>query len=175
MVVIERIICLIDCSSDSKRSAAAAPEEDSSERSQFGSEMFCVSFSPDSKMMAIGCGDGTVRTVNVGSGKVESIFTAPPSIGSTANESLPVMAVRWRPISASRSTTRGILLSAGADGSVTQWHQGQQQATFSVREEDNHIYALDYDKEGDHFVTGGRDGKVVTCTNIYTLDCSAPD
>jgi WD40 repeat protein len=87
-------------------------------------------------MMAVGCGDGTVRLVNVTSTKVESIYHA-----SHGTEPLPVMAVRWRPPS-SKSTTRGILLSAGADGIITQWHSGQREPTFTIKEEDNNIYAV---------------------------------
>lgn len=70
------------------------------------------------------------------------------------------MCIRFRPLSASVKT-KNVFLVASCDGTVSQWHMSSSTCLFSIKEEDNQIYAVDYSGgNGDYFATAGSDSKV---------------
>ncbi len=118
-------------------------------------EVFCVRFSPDSKYVAAGCGDGSVRIFNP-EGKLSYLLNA------GASDSLPTTAIRFRP-SASSSRSKNMLLTGNANGMIEHWHMTSRKRIFKTEEEDNQIYALDYCSTGDMFASAGKD----TIVRVY--------
>jgi len=51
-------------------------------------------------------------------------------------------------------------LAANAAGAVQHWHMTSGKCLHSFEDEDNQVYALDYNEEGTQFVTGGKDKAV---------------
>lgn len=115
-------------------------------------EVFCCTYSPDSKLLATGCMDGTVRVFD-NKGDLAYSMDASPS------EQLPTTCVRFRP-NAGSSKTKNVLLVANADGTVSHWHLLTRTNLYTTREEDNQVYALDYRPDGEMFASAGRDAKV---------------
>jgi WD40 repeat protein len=50
-----------------------------------------------------------------------------------------------------------VLLAANAAGAVQHWHMTSGKCLHSLQDEENQVYALDYDQEGVKFVTAGKD------------------
>ncbi|GAB5370261.1 hypothetical protein AAMO2058_001477300 [Amorphochlora amoebiformis] len=114
--------------------------EQDKKKDEEGAEVFCVRFSPDSKYIAAGCGDGSVRIFNP-EGKLSFL------LNSGSSESLPTTAVRFRP-------------QGNANGSIEHWHMTSRKRIFEIKEKDNQIYALDYSADGDRFASAGKDSIV---------------
>ena len=112
-------------------------------------EAFCVRFSPDDTLLAAGCGDGVVRIFHTEGGRLAYRLEA-------CAAGLPTTAIRFRPTSAS-SKTRNVMLVANSDGTVQHWHITSQRCLHTVTEEDNQVYALDYQHDGARFATAGKD------------------
>jgi len=112
-----------------------------------GAEVFSVAYNDDTTLVAAGCGDGAVRVYNTG-GKLSATLTLPDS-------DLPTTAVRFRPSSV--TTTKNVLLAGNANGVVSQWHVMSKTNIFSIVEEDNQVYAVEYQPGGAAFATAGRD------------------
>ncbi|EOD31169.1 hypothetical protein EMIHUDRAFT_99388 [Emiliania huxleyi CCMP1516] len=112
-------------------------------------DVFCVRYSPDDALVAAGCGDGVVRVYHATDGRLAY---------SLADDSLtlPTTCLRFRP-SAASAKTRNVLLAANSDGTVKHWHLTSGKCLHSVTEQDNQVYAVDYDTDGSHFATAGRD------------------
>lgn len=114
-------------------------------------EVFCLQYSQDSRFLGVGCGDGTVR-----------IFNAANKLAYTMNlgpNKLPTTCLRFRPASAS-SQTANIVLTGNADGTVSHWHMTSQKCVYTIAEDDNQIYTVDYRPDAEMFATAGRDCKV---------------
>jgi len=149
------------------------------------SEVFCLSWSHDSRYLAAGCGDGTIRIFNATTGKIAYVLrSAATTAGSntetprspsasafsylsSSDDGLPITCLRWRPTDGTK--TAHVLLSSSADGSITHWHVPTQTCLFRIQEEqdpspngssEGQVYALDYRHDGDQFASGGRDGKI---------------
>mmetsp|Transcript_6903 Transcript_6903/g.8417 ORF Transcript_6903/g.8417 Transcript_6903/m.8417 type:complete len:389 (+) Transcript_6903:75-1241(+) len=118
-------------------------------------EVFCVRFSPDSKYIAAGCGDGSVRIFNP-EGKLSYLLNA-----GSADE-LPTTAIRFRP-SSSTSRTKNMLICGNANGTIETWHMTSRKRIFKIEEEGNQVYALDYSSDGDKFASAGKD----TVVRVY--------
>lgn len=141
-----------------------------SDRTQ--TEVFCCAWSPDSRFLAAGCGDGSIRVFNASTGRIAYLLrssaamalgAAHSSSDSVVSESLPITCVRYRP-DGDGTKPKGVLLATSADGSVTHWHVMSQTCLYSFAQEqdspDAQVYACDYRADGEQFATGGRDGKV---------------
>ena len=144
----------------------------SSSSSSQSTEIFCLTWSPDSRFLAAGCGDGSIRVFNASTGKIAYLLRSAATVGLGAGEStgrgvdenLPITCIRFRPSSDSSSKTKNVLIAACADGTITHWHMMSQTCLYSIAEQqdttDSQIYACDYRADGEQFATGGRDGKV---------------
>lgn len=151
--------------SEKKRDESKYSEGKSQEQSTFKlepkvtisentSEIFSVRFSPDGKFIAAGCGDGAIRVFNAFTGALAY------NLLGGSNVALPTTSIRFRPTS-EENKTKNVLIAANAAGSVQHWHMTSGKCLHSLFEDDkNQVYALDYDKEGTRFFTGGKDKTV---------------
>lgn len=114
------------------------------------SEVFCVRFSPDSKYLAAGCGDGAIRVFNAQYGNTAYNLQG----GSIA--SLPTTAIRFRPLNPSIKT-KNVMIAANASGVVQHWHMTSGKNLHTIEDPENQIYALDYNEDGSKFITAGKD------------------
>ena len=117
------------------------------------SEVFCVRFSPDGKFLTAGCGDGAIRVFNTSTGVLTYNLQGGSSIA------LPTTSIRFRPVNAA-SRTKNVFLAANAAGAVQHWHMTSGKCLHTLEDDDNQVYALDYNEEGTHFATAGRDKAV---------------
>ena len=113
-------------------------------------EVFCVRYSPDDALVAAGSGDGTVRVLHAGDGRLAYELASPTA------EKLPVTCLRFRPASAT-SKTKNLLLVANADGTVRHWHVTSRKCLHTITEENNQVFAIDYRQDGARFATAGKD------------------
>ena len=120
-------------------------------------EIFCLRWSPDAQFLAAGCGDGAIRIYNT-KGTQAFELNGPGSPG-LPKLPLPTTCLRFRPLNHG-SKTKNVLISANADGTVAHWHITSGKKLFSIEEEGNQVYALDYRADGEVFATAGRDCKV---------------
>ena len=140
--------------------------------SKNSSEVFCVRFSPDGRFLAAGCGDGAIRVFNVSNGSVAY------NVEGGSNVALPTTCIRFRPVTAA-SQTKNIFLSSNAAGAVQHWHMTSGKCLHTFSDEENQVYALDYNDEGTQFATAGKDTQIriydeATKTCVVTLEGSTP-
>lgn len=120
------------------------------------SEIFTVRFSPDGNFLASGCADGAIRVFNVSNGKVAY------NVEGGSSVALPTTCIRFRPITSS-SQTKNVFLAANAAGTVQHWHMTSGKCLHAFEDNENQVYALDYNDEGTQFATAGKD----TCIRLY--------
>ena len=77
------------------------------------SDVFTVKFSPDSQLVAAGCGDGGIRVFNAGTGRLSYNLNV-----QAAGTGYPTTCIRFRPATGAYKT-RNVLLAANADGTGT--------------------------------------------------------
>lgn len=116
-------------------------------------EVFCVQFSPDSRYLTCGCGDGTLRVWQTNGKLVSTIYWQ-------GGNGLPTTAIRFRPQQGSSATNKNSFIAANADGNIQFFNVSSATRLHSIEEQDNQIYALDYNKGGTQFASAGRDTKV---------------
>ena len=121
--------------------------------SDLTSEVFTVRFSPDGKFLACGCGDGAIRVFNSQNGSLAY------SLQGGSSVALPTTALRFRPVTPT-TRTKNVFLAANAAGTVQHWHMTSGKCLHSMEDEDNQVYALDYNDEGTCFVAAGKDKAV---------------
>lgn len=115
------------------------------------SEVFVVRFSPDGKLVAAGCNDGSIRVFNLKTGYIHNL--------NVGKFSMPTTSLRFRPIS-SASKTKNVLLAVNADGSAQHWHITSGKCLHTIKDEDNQLFCVDYNPEGTMFATAGKDRSV---------------
>mmetsp|Transcript_8408 Transcript_8408/g.16741 ORF Transcript_8408/g.16741 Transcript_8408/m.16741 type:complete len:369 (+) Transcript_8408:457-1563(+) len=114
------------------------------------SEVFSTRFSPDGKLLAAGCGDGTVRVYNASTGRLAYELR-----NGKGREAMPVTGIRFRPLGASK--TKNVLLAVNADGSVSHWHVTSGKCLHTIKQENNQLFCVDYRPDGAVFATAGKD------------------
>lgn len=118
------------------------------------SDVFCLRFSPDSQLLAAGCGDGAIRIYNAQTGRLS--YNLNLASGGTA---YPTTCIRFRPVTGAYKT-RNVFLAANADGTVQHWHVTSGKKLHTITEEGNQVFAVDYRSDGTRFATAGKDFKV---------------
>ena len=120
-------------------------------------EIFSTTFSPDSRYLAAGCGDGTLRVWTT-SGQLKWRFNP------VVVDALPVTCVRFRPQTASAfSSLQNVLMGVSADGTLSHYHLsvGAGKATSVIRSDvANQLYTAAYDPTALSFATAGRDATI---------------
>lgn len=140
--------------------------------SENSNEVFCVRFSPDGKLLAAGCGDGSIRVFNASTGSIAY------NIERGSSAAFPTTSIRFRPLTHT-TDVKNIFLSANAAGTVQHWHMTSGKCLHSVTDQHNEVYALDYNNDGTLYATGGKDSIVriydeATKTIFSTLLGSTP-
>lgn len=120
------------------------------------SEVFCVRFSPDGKFIAAGCGDGAIRVFSAQTGALAY------NLQGGSNVALPTTAIRFRPVTPT-TRTKNVFLASNATGDVQHWHMTSGKCLHTAQDEGNQVYAMDYDNEGNRYVTAGKD----TAVRVY--------
>eukprot|EP00743_Colponemidia_sp_Colp-15_P002144 GILK01002326.1.p1 GENE.GILK01002326.1~~GILK01002326.1.p1 ORF type:complete len:393 (+),score=63.42 GILK01002326.1:66-1181(+) len=128
------------------------------------SEVFCVRFSPENNYIAAGCGDGSIKVYNTGTGRLAYQL-------SSGSSDMPTTCLRWRP-QTSTSKTKNVLISVNADGMVQHWHITSGKCLHSINDPENQLYAIDYRDDGAFFATAGKD-KVIRVYDEATKSLAA--
>lgn len=114
------------------------------------SEVFAVKFSYDSKYIASGLGDGSIRVLNQSTGHTHVL-----GMGRVGH--MPVTSLRFRPVTTA-SKTKNVLLAVDADGVAKHWHVTSGKCLHTITAEgDNQLFAVDYRTDGTMFATAGSD------------------
>lgn len=78
----------------------------------------------------------------------------------TSADDMPVTCVMWRPTSAALKTAN-ILVTGSADGAIRHWHATSGKCLHQRLEDtENHIYCMDFNKDGTLLAVAGRDTSV---------------
>jgi COMPASS component SWD3 len=112
-----------------------------------------VRFDEEDTMAAVGCSDGIVRVYNLNtSNKLIELST------NKGQDKVACTALRWRPANESiGATSSSTILAASGSGTLFQFLAKTGKNIFEKKEEDNYIFALDYNAKGTLFATAGKD------------------
>lgn len=117
-------------------------------------EIFAVKFSPDGMFLAVGCGDGSVKVYNTRTG-IEVNKLQEGSSGM-----LPITSIKFRPVpEGAVARTKNVFIAANTSGQVQHWHMSSGKCLHSMDlgpNSDEEIYAVDYDRAGQQFITAGK-------------------
>eukprot|EP00999_Lentomonas_sp_LEN2_P002081 NODE_328_length_1629_cov_114.444740_g296_i0.p1 GENE.NODE_328_length_1629_cov_114.444740_g296_i0~~NODE_328_length_1629_cov_114.444740_g296_i0.p1 ORF type:complete len:364 (+),score=55.39 NODE_328_length_1629_cov_114.444740_g296_i0:70-1092(+) len=116
------------------------------------SEVFCVRYSPDGVYLCASCNDGYLKVYK--NGKEVYKFNAHGPNGIRT----PSTCIRFKPPHSAQH--KNVLLVASADGEVSHWHITSGQRLHVTSEEDNEVFAVDYNSSATLYATAGRDKAV---------------
>nr|XP_060635632.1 uncharacterized protein LOC132777298 [Anolis sagrei ordinatus] len=108
--------------------------------------IFSLGFGPAGRQLAAGFGDGALQLVDTETGLPESSSSL--KTGPLAGPVTAVCFLGARP---------GLLLAAGAEGSVAAFLPPDRSPVASLAEEGNETHALDVCRDGSAFATAGKD------------------
>ncbi len=111
------------------------------------SEVWDVTFSPDSKMLATACADGYARIYQVPQGNL---------LTTTANKEINIWRVRFSPDGRLLATVSGDSTSS----SVKVWNVATGAEAFSLIGHIARVRGLDFSPDGKTVATGSRDGTI---------------
>ena len=119
------------------------------------SQVFAIKFDEEDQYLACGYGDGMTRIYNTQTGKLSYTLQS-----LTSADEMPVTCVMWRPTSAALKTAN-ILVTGSADGAIRHWHATSGKCLHQRLEDtENHIYCMDFNKDGTLLAVAGRDTSV---------------
>ncbi|XP_069829295.1 uncharacterized protein [Dendropsophus ebraccatus] len=107
--------------------------------------IFSLRFSPSSKQLAVGFGNGAIQIVNVDSGELSRTLFS----GHRTRQA--ITSLSYHPKNAN------ILVGAGADGLISFYDIKSDLNVLSLTEQENEIHALDFSMDGRVFATAGKD------------------
>eukprot|EP00357_Protocruzia_adherens_P028148 CAMPEP_0114986746 /NCGR_PEP_ID=MMETSP0216-20121206/8599_1 /TAXON_ID=223996 /ORGANISM="Protocruzia adherens, Strain Boccale" /LENGTH=355 /DNA_ID=CAMNT_0002349219 /DNA_START=37 /DNA_END=1104 /DNA_ORIENTATION=+ len=119
-------------------------------------EVFVVKFDNEDKLLAAGCGDGSIKIYNAYLGKTTHVLLHNHYSSETR---MPCTGIMWRPPGAS-AKTKNVLIASYSDGSLCHWHATSGKCLHTIHEETNQIYCVDYARDGQSFATAGKDRTV---------------
>ena len=110
-------------------------------------EVFCVQIAGDSTFVVSGLSNGIIS--------IRSATTGRLSYSLQQSElQFPVTSVRFHP------KDPKIFIAASADGIIREWTTKNSTFRWSTQEQDNQLYALDFQHTGNLFASAGKDCKV---------------
>ncbi|KAJ1625184.1 WD40-repeat-containing domain protein [Pavlovales sp. CCMP2436] len=130
-------------------------EEDG--RYHMSSRPYCVKWTPDGALLAVGDDDSRVHVLDASTRSVQRVLN-----DSGAVDALPTLAICWRPEVGPRAQ-RHILLEGTCAGVLSHWHVPSGKRMHSVRQPGNAIHCLSYACDGWAFATSGKDA----CVRIH--------
>lgn len=124
-------------------------------------EIFCVDFDSDDKFLVAGVGDGSVCIYNLMTSKqAHAINYSNAETGDAAR----AMSVKFRTISSTGESgtvrKQNLILAGYSDGVINEYVSPTGKLQASITEEDNEIYVLVVDEEGNKFCSAGKDYRV---------------
>lgn len=121
--------------------------------SEEAADVMVVRFDEEDTMAAVGCSDGIIRVYNLNtSNKLIELST------NTGHEKVACTALRWRPTNESLgANSSSTILAANGSGTLFQFLAKTGKHIFEKKEEDNYIFAIDYNPKGTLFATAGKD------------------
>ncbi|OHT05461.1 Carbohydrate binding domain containing protein [Tritrichomonas foetus] len=108
------------------------------------SDVTSMKFSPDGKILAVGCFNGNVY---IRAARESRLMYR---IQAVSTES-PITSIKWHPV------IPNAIIAASASGFVSAWHTETGQRLWSFKEGDNSINSIDVSPNGQNFVTAGAD------------------
>jgi len=126
-------------------------------------EVFSVQFSPDTRFLAAGCGDGAIRVFNTSTGRLAY------NLQTGSAQALPITCLRFRPTS-DEAKTKNVLVSTDAGGFIQHWHVTSGKCLNTIQVEDQQFYCLSYRSDGTQFVASGKN----TAVQVYDEQTKQP-
>lgn len=121
--------------------------------------VFSLAYSDEGRYLAAAGADGIVRIYD-NHGRRQWIMntSVTTKAGGTGFESggWPCSACCWRPKLCS-VTTPSVLVTGSVSGDIIHWHAPSQKQIYKMTEKDNQIYTISYRKDGERFITAGKD------------------
>jgi WD40 repeat protein len=111
---------------------------------------FCVRFSADGTLCAVGYDNGTVKVFCARTGILKSILE-----DTNEKEQLPIIAMRFRPQTKS-SRALNILVVVTVHGKINHWHLKSGRLIHTLEDKDNQLFAIDYTSDGSKFAASGK-------------------
>lgn len=115
-------------------------------------QVYYCKFDDQDELLACGYGDGMTRIYDTNSGKLAYTLA-----DMKTTSSMPITCLQWRPTSSSLKTSN-IIVTASADGTLTHWHATSGKMLHQIQPDpENHIYTMDFSKDGTLLAVAGRD------------------
>ena len=111
---------------------------------------FCVQFSADGLLLAVGYDNGTIRVFDARTGTLKQCLE-----DLSEEEQFPIIAMRFRPQTRS-SRALNILVVVSVTGKINHWHLKRGRIIHSMLDKDNQLFAIDYTADGSKFAAAGK-------------------
>ena len=123
-------------------------------------DLFTCNFSLNDEYLAIGTSNGNINLYynqffNKKADDSETVenYKLAYTLQDNSYDNLPVTCLKFRP--SSISDNNHILLAGYSNGMISHWHVESKSKIFSIQQENNQIFGIDYSKDGKTFATCG--------------------